>query len=135
MGAAMIGEKNAADQQLRLKGLRLLIVEDEYFIADDLRRHLSDAGAEVIGPVPTIARAEAAIRCGGIDGAVLDLNLHGESAAPVADMLANLGIPFAIATGYGTVPDQFVGVPRCEKPFDPPQLVRLISGWAQTAPG
>ena len=119
-----------------LQGLRVLVVEDEFFIGDDLRRCLVDAGAEVIGPEPTVAKAEAAIARGGIDCAVLDLNLHGESGAAVADRLTALGIPFAIATGYGAVavPERFGGVPRCEKPFEPAALLKVITRWSKAPP-
>lgn len=125
-----MGEQKAtAAQQLDLSGARVLLVEDEYYIADDLRRTLEGAGATVVGPVATVALASAAIERGGFDCAVIDLNLHGESALPLAERLSAQGRSFAIATGYGAaaVPDKFKGVPRIEKPFDPPALLQLVS--------
>ena len=118
----------------RLSGVRVLVVEDEYYIADDLRRGLKGAGARIIGPVGSVALAEAAIERGDFDCAVLDLNLHGESAAVVADQLKMMGIPFAIATGYGSsaVPERHNDVPRLEKPFDPSQVVELVSRWERS---
>ena len=115
----------------RLTGMRVLVVEDEYYIADDLRRSLKRAGAEIIGPVGSIALAEDALEKGEFDCAVLDLNLHGESAAVVADQLKIMGIPFAIATGYGSsaVPERHNDVPRLEKPFDASEVVELVSRW------
>lgn len=115
----------------QLTGMRVLVVEDEYYIADDLRRSLKGAGATIIGPVGSVASAEKAIEQGEFDCVVLDLNLHGESAAVVADQLKILGIPFAIATGYGSsaVPERHTDVPRLEKPFDPSEVVELISRW------
>lgn len=112
-----------------LAGLRVLVVEDEYYIADDLRRSLSGAGARIVGPMSSVAQAEAAIQRGEFDFAVLDLNLHGESAAGIADQLRVLGVPFAIATGYGSgaVPSHLDDVPRLEKPFEAPEVVALIS--------
>lgn len=112
-----------------LAGLRILLVEDEYFIADDLARALSGAGASIVGPCATVARAERAIDADGIDFAILDLNLHGESGVQVAEHLLRLEIPFAFATGYGSpsVPDRFRDLPRCEKPFDPEALVKLVA--------
>lgn len=124
-----MGEENPASiQGLPLRGARVLIVEDEYYIADDLRRELSAAGASVVGPVSTIEKAKDAIDLGAFDCAVIDLNLHGESAVPVAERLMKEGRSFAIATGYGSdvVPDHLKGVPRIEKPFDPPALLRLV---------
>ncbi len=104
------------------------MVEDEYYIADDFRRELSAAGAEVVGPFSTVAAACDAIDRGEFDCAVIDLNLHGDSAVPVADKLIETGKSFAIATGYGSdvVPDRLKAVPRIEKPLDPPALLELV---------
>ena len=116
------------EQTLDLSGKRVLLVEDEYYIADELRRTLEAAGAEVVGPISTLAAADAALDEGAFDCAVIDLNLHGQSALPIADRLLDEGKSFAIATGYGStgVPDRFNDVPRLEKPFDPPALLRLV---------
>lgn len=124
----MRDEKKSPDQELLLSGKRVLLVEDEYYIADDLRRTLIAAGAEVVGPYATLAKARSALDRNSFDCAVIDLNLHGESAIPIADRLAQDGKSFAIATGYGStaVPDRFHGVPRIEKPFDPPAVLRLV---------
>jgi DNA-binding NtrC family response regulator len=115
----------------QLSGMRVLVVEDEYYIADDLRRSLSRAGAKIVGPMGSLAQAETALEKGQFDFAVLDLNLHGESAEIVADQLKIMGIPFAIATGYGSsaVPSRHDDVPRLEKPFDPDQVVEVLSRW------
>ena len=121
----------------RLAGLRVLVVEDEYYIADDLRRSLSGAGASVVGPMGSVALAESALEKGDFDCAVLDLNLHGENAAEIADQLKIMGVPFAIATGYGSgaIPSRHSDVPRLEKPFDPDQVVELVSRWERSRAG
>ncbi len=123
-----IDERTAQSQALRLDGARVLVVEDEYFIADDLRRTLDAAGAIVIGPVSTFAKAADVIAEGGFDCAVIDLNLHGESGVALADQLLAAGASFAIATGYGSaaVPDRLKHVPRIEKPFDPAAIVASL---------
>jgi DNA-binding response OmpR family regulator len=125
----MSQELTEPSRKLPLDGARVLVVEDEYYIADDVQRELKAAGADVVGPVGTVAMAQKAIDDDCFDCAVLDLNLHGESALPVADRLVERGKSFAIATGYGSgaVPDKFGGVPRIEKPFDPPALLELVS--------
>jgi DNA-binding NtrC family response regulator len=114
----------------QLAGMRILVVEDEYFIADDVRRCLVEAGGEVVGPVATLAQGKGAIAAGGFDCAILDLNLHGESGLVLAEQLERLAIPFTIATGYGSpaVPDRFDRVPRVEKPFDPEVLLPILCG-------
>jgi len=116
------------EEPLSLSGTRVLVVEDEYFIADDVRRILSAAGAEVVGPVATVASAQQAIDRANFDCVVLDLNLQGESAIPVADRLVADGHVFAIATGYGSpaIPEHLRGLPRIEKPYDPKALLKLL---------
>jgi DNA-binding NtrC family response regulator len=72
--------------------------------------------------------AHEALDDDSFDCAVIDLNLHGESALPIADRLNENGKSFAIATGYGSgsIPDRFKDVPRVEKPFDPSALLQLV---------
>jgi CheY-like chemotaxis protein len=109
-----------------LSGQRVLVVEDEYFIAEDVAGALRRAGAEVVGPVPSEAAARGAImRCGTLDLAVLDINLQGATVFALADMLADLGVPFVFATGYleESIPERFRHVPRWGKPFDVTALV------------
>ena len=119
-----------------LSGCRVLVVEDEYFIADDIARALGRLGAEVVGPVPDRDEALALLSSGErIDLAVLDINLHGEVVHPVADALQGQGVPFVFATGYdqSAVPDRHQDVPRWEKPFDPDALVRALPRLVQSS--
>jgi DNA-binding NtrC family response regulator len=107
----------------------VLIVEDEYFIADDMAQALRELGAEVVGPVPNLTRAAAFIAANDrIDAAVLDINLAGESVFPIADMLADRGVPFVFATGYdqSALPPSYGRVLRWEKPFNPEDLARTL---------
>jgi DNA-binding response OmpR family regulator len=114
--------------QADLSGARVLIVEDEYYLADDLSRALREAGAQVVGPVGSLPEAQAAVDERSFDCAVLDMNLRGEAAFPIADRLGKAGIPFVIATGYNSIalPERFRGLPRVEKPFDMRQLLEAI---------
>jgi len=103
------------------KDKRVLVVEDDYFIAMELCRNLEAAGAEVVGPVGRVGEALAQIaRSDGLDGALLDLNLHGAMAFPVADKLCERGVPFVFATGYdgSVIPERYREVPRCRKPVE-----------------
>jgi DNA-binding response OmpR family regulator len=110
-----------------LAGRRILIVEDEYFLADDLKQILNQRSAVVLGPVPTMA--EAVINdCQQIDCAVLDVNLGGKSVFPISAALMERHIPFLFATGYASaqIPAEFDGVPRLEKPFVSSALVAAL---------
>jgi DNA-binding response OmpR family regulator len=71
-----------------LNHCRILVVEDEYLLADELALELEERGAVVLGPVPTVARALDLLTAeAALDGAILDVNLAGEPAFPVADRL------------------------------------------------
>ncbi len=115
----------------RLQGCRLLLVEDEYLIAEDLKVSLQDLGIEVIGPAASVKDALTLVNqdAARLDGAVLDVNLRGERVFPVADALAARGIPFVFTTGYDGIvfPDPYASVARCEKPVDKKRLVQLLS--------
>ena len=67
-------------------------------------------------------------REGRIEGAVLDVNLHGEMAFPVADLLIERGVPFVFTTGYdeSIIPDRFSKILRCEKPIAVDGIIRAI---------
>jgi DNA-binding response OmpR family regulator len=85
-----------------LEGQHILIVEDEMVVSMELELALREAGAEVIGPASSVSSALAAITSAqALDLAVLDINLGGAAAYPVADLLKSRGIPFVFATGYG----------------------------------
>jgi len=112
-----------------LRGRRILVVEDEYMMAEDLRYDLEEAGAEVIGPVPSVADALRLLATEmSIDAAILDVNLRGEKAYPVADVLRERTIPFVLATGYEqwALPEAYKDVPRCDKPVDLRHLALVL---------
>ena len=120
----------SAHSQPSLSGRRILVVEDEYFVADDLVQALTRLGAEVLGPVATREEALDLLASGErIDLAVLDINLQGESVFPVADTLIEQGVPFVFATGYDqtAIPAQYQQVLRWEKPFAPEALAQALS--------
>ena len=110
------------------RGLRLLIVEDEYFLAKDLASHFLSLGVEVVGPAGTVADALALLKSADIEAAILDVNLRGERIYPVADVLLQRHIPFVFATGYGNElePSAYARVPRCIKPVDFAVVARML---------
>ena len=112
-----------------LQGSRILIVEDEYLLADDLSYALAEEGAEVLGPIGSVGEAIAFVgEEPRIDGAVLDVNLRGEMVFPVADALRARGVPFAFTTGYDqwALPERFTDAPRVEKPFKSLKLAAVL---------
>jgi DNA-binding response OmpR family regulator len=112
-----------------LDGLRVLVVEDNYFIAVEMCRALRAAGAEIIGPARDLATGLGAIRAGHVDCAVLDINLRGLMAFQLATELRARDIPTIFATGYDTsvVPDELADTILLEKPVDMKALCRAIA--------
>ena len=111
-----------------LTGSRILIVEDEFYLADDLAGALKRRGAEILGPVGTLDQAREAVSAGVFDCAIVDMNLRGDMAFPIADQLLEAGIPFLIATGYNSaaLPARFADVPVVEKPSDTSKIIEAI---------
>lgn len=112
-----------------LDGLHILVVEDEYLIAMDMDVTLTSLGAQVVGPAPSIETAFQAIADDGrVDVAVMDINLGEERSYPVAEVLAERGVPVIFVTGYDdlVVPSPFSSFPRLNKPFNPIALKALI---------
>ena len=107
---------------------RVLLVEDEFFVALTVEDVLQSLGCTIVGPVPNLAGALQAARTEPLSGAVLDVNLNGEKVYPAADELLARGIPFVFATGYGAadLPERFRSLPRVQKPFNPDILRRTI---------
>ena len=112
-----------------LAGRRILIVEDEYHVAEEMAEAVRNAGGEVAGPVPSVAAALALIEDGAsLDGAVLDIKIGEETAFPVAKALKARGVPVIFVTGYDDwfIPQAFEDVPLFQKPADPENVVRIM---------
>lgn len=113
-----------------LAGIRVLLVEDETLVAMLLEDIIEDLGGTVVGSASRVARAlefanDASIN---IDLAVLDVNLAGEEAFPIATVLAQRGVPFAFSTGYGNagLPESWRSRPTLQKPFTQDQVMSVL---------
>jgi len=78
---------------------RVLIVEDEVFIAAELEDIVRDAGAEVVGPAMSAHDALRLIENHEITAAILDVRLGDHDSLPVARRLVAAAIPFIFHTG------------------------------------
>lgn len=108
-----------------IRGRRILVVEDDYFIAQDLVDGLSEEGASVLGPAATIDEALDLLAADkAVDCAVLDVNMHGDPVYPVADALDERSIPYVFATGYNpdAIDRKYARVACCEKPVRASQI-------------
>jgi two-component sensor histidine kinase/DNA-binding response OmpR family regulator len=111
-----------------LAGRRLLMVEDEVLVGMMAKRILEDLGATVLGPYGGLADGLAAARSERFDGALLDFNLAGEYADPLADLLIARGVPFVFVTGYqrDSIDRRYANVPVLPKPLEAESLERVL---------
>ena len=82
--------------------MRILVVEDEWLIALGIEKTLISSGLSVAGTCGSVRSALSMVAARICDVAVLDANLGGESAEPVADALYASGIPFVVVSGYAS---------------------------------
>ena len=111
-------------------GRRVLLVEDEALIAMNVEDMLDALGYVVVATAAGVEEALAAVEGGGIDAALLDVNLRGRPSFPVADALADRGVPFVFATGYGAhgLREDLRDRPVLQKPFKLREMERALSG-------
>src|SRR5262245_32932475 len=104
-----------------LKGLRVLVVEDESMVSMLMEDMLHELGCTVVGVVARFDEAlQRATNGPTFDVALLDVNLNGKQTFPIAEVLAARGVRFIFATGYGEgiLPRSLQGGPILQKPFE-----------------
>ncbi|AWN51489.1 PAS domain S-box protein [Methylobacterium sp. 17Sr1-1] len=112
-----------------LTGRRVLVVEDDFYLATDAARALEGAGAEIVGPCASEEAARAELDEQRPDAVVVDINLGPGPSFKLAETLKDRGIPFVFTTGYDAevIPAEFAGVERLEKPFQLRQIVGAVA--------
>lgn len=107
---------------------RVLIVEDEMLIALMLQDMLQDAGMIIEGVANSLTAGLDLARTANAQLAILDVNLSGDEAYPIADVLRGRGIPFLFSTGYGaeSLRADYATVPQLMKPFQQDLLRNAI---------
>jgi CheY-like chemotaxis protein len=112
-----------------LKGLRVLVVEDEAAIAMLLEDYLECLGCQVVAVASRLDDAIEKARTLTLDIATLDINLAGKLSYPVAEILRARDIPFVFATGYGAagLSDALQDTPVLSKPFKQAQLAAVLN--------
>jgi DNA-binding LytR/AlgR family response regulator len=110
----------------RLAEAKILIVEDEFLVADDIARYFAGLGARILGPVGTVA--EAQVLAEEADAAVLDIDLNGASVFPVADRLSERGVPFVFFSAYdrNVIPSRLDHIASLVKPTDRRKIIAAL---------
>lgn len=117
-----------SDYSFGIAHLRILVVEDDFFIADDLAAILEQHGAAVMGPISNVSDALNLLADSRPDCALLDVNLAGEMAFGLAAALRERSVPFLLITGYDrqALPEAFADVAILNKPFTGLILIEAI---------
>jgi CheY-like chemotaxis protein len=111
-----------------LSGRRILVVEDEALVAAMITDMLEELRVTVVGPAGSLLVGLPLAEAAQIDGAILDVNLRGETIDPIALSLRARRIPFVFATGYGSGPHKgFEDVPVVDKPYTEEKLLNALA--------
>lgn len=111
-----------------LKGVRVLVVEDEAAISMLLEDMLLDFGCEIVGPAARLATALEMAQSETFVVAILDVNVAGEPIYPVAEAIVQRDLPLVFSTGYGGagIREPFRDRPVVQKPFSQADLKRTL---------
>ena len=112
-----------------LRGQAVLVVEDEALVAMEFASVLQQQGCNILGLASNVARALSLIEKQRPDAALLDLNLNGTSALPVAARLIEQNVPFVVVSGYGAPSSderELRQAPRLMKPVRESELVQAL---------
>jgi CheY-like chemotaxis protein len=118
-----------------LAGCRVLVLENEYYLAADASALLQAEGATVLGPFSDTAKAIEAAEQSRPSCALLDIKLSGGPDFVLARALASRGIPFIFVTGYEAeiLPPDLARVPLLRKPFTEATLVEATVSMCERA--
>ncbi len=120
-----------------LQGLRVLVVEDEALVAMLIEEYLSEFGCVIAYSARRVANGLESVSAGGIEAAVLDVNVAGQSVSPIAQALDEKKIPFLFASGYGArgVDARWASRPVLQKPFSSNDLRLALLASLESHPG
>jgi len=106
------------------------VIEDEYFLADDIARALTALGARVVGPYGDLDEATGVVdRDITIDAAIMDINLRNDLVFPLARLLRSRKVPLVFTTGYdrNSIEPEFHDVQLWGKPLDLNAMTRELT--------
>lgn len=121
-------EKLPLDAERAVAAPRIFVAEDEFLLAVMLEDDLRDNGFVVVGPFTRFEEAREAAMTKDFDLALLDVNMNGQMAYPVAETLIARGIPFIFLSGYGraALPENLRNAHCVPKPYDPTFLINEV---------
>lgn len=114
----------------------MLVVEDDWFLANEICQGLRRCGAKPLGPASTLQEARKLANSPDFRCAILDIKLRGEVSLPFARELSALNVPFVYVTGYddAVIPELPLGAAHLTKPVDVEKLVNLVDALCRDFP-
>lgn len=108
--------------------LAILVVEDETMVSFLIEDMLDELGCKAVWLAGSVREALRLLDDKTPDAAVLDVNLGGEYAYPIAARLSQGSVPFIFATGYGRsgIASEWAARPVLQKPFSRDTLERAL---------
>lgn len=122
--------RTPAKSEKRLHGRVVLVVEDEYYIANDASEAIKAAGAIILGPCPTAASTMRVLEEFQPSHAVIDLNLDGQGPSfDIARQLKAREVQIIFMTGYdvSVLPTDLAGLPCLQKPMTYDEVVTALA--------
>jgi CheY-like chemotaxis protein len=110
-----------------LRGLRILLVEDDPLIRLDLETSLAELGA-IVTAAPNVGKALEALDGSALDFAVLDFELGAETSEPIAQAAQARNIPFLYLSGYSEYDERFARWPEIRVLAKPLSVARIARG-------
>ena len=112
-----------------LAGRKILIVEDDLVVAEEMRYTVTGAGGSPLGPAPSVEMALYLIGQQKPDAALLDVHLAGLTVEPIADHLRALYVPYVVVSGFArnAIPRTLRDAPFVAKPFYRSELLQPLT--------
>lgn len=110
-----------------LRGLSVLVVEDEFLLLSELETVLREAGVGTVYACRTVPEAYSSLDKREIAAAILDVRIGHDSVAPVARRLAKRKTPFLFYTGQTAKDPVMLEWPACPILSKPAPSHRVIS--------
>jgi len=117
-----------------LRGLNVLVVEDNGLLCCVLEETLREAGCEIVGPYARLPEAMSAATTERIDIALLDINVRGQLVSPLADRLRERGVPFVLTSAYQPhdLPRSLQAETQLRKPYTDSDLLERLASVVRT---
>ncbi|MDG6077720.1 response regulator [Erythrobacter litoralis] len=113
-----------------MRGAKVLVLDDEWLVAEQTAQYLSDAGVDVVGPYHSLGEARMRAQEDPVDLAVLDYNIDGLPVTPLVEDLQKRDVPKIIVSGYGSrldLPIETLGVDFMPKPVYGASLIDRVA--------